>query len=270
VKWGLALALCACNKIYGLDGTKPPPPDAPARCWEIGGTPFGFSEEIFQAFPQRCSDYHFTRDGAAVAMCDGDFASGRLDTALTTMHVNLFDVTSPQLTPDGMRAYLAEREAVAVAPGGGGSSSIVDFVMLERVGDTWIDRGLQRFVKPGEPSVFRGELHPRMIVFTFYQSQLEEYELVDGAWQHLFAHPGSVLQIALPGSFAVTGDGLRAVFPGQNMQMMYTDRPDLSSTFQRAVPLQGVPYVMRAQLTEDCGRVYYAGTYSVFFSQQRP
>ncbi|MDQ3336106.1 MAG: hypothetical protein M4D80_13135 [Myxococcota bacterium] len=274
MRLGFALAgLCACNQVYGLEQTRLPPPDAPYACPEIGAPAPVFSRLIFQASTQQSASYHFNTTGTlAVASTYEGVYLGRfgetltLSTEIVPQSGYYFD--DPHPNPAGDRLYIQSNFEPTSASGAAGSGIAV----YEQVSGAW---RLQQNLPPtvaakGRPStVFRGPTGDRMIFNGALA--LEEYEQDGTAWvMRGPAHRRSELRIDLYVAMAITSDGLRAVFRGDdNTQMLYADRPNLESWFGPPQILVGVPKVGDAQLTDDCSRIYYSGLNATFYSQQQ-
>jgi hypothetical protein len=258
----LLLLLCAsCNEFYGLDKTRLPPPDAPYACPELGAALPVFSSAVHQALDQQAASYHFNPSGTlAVAVWSGLVYVGTFDEPLVLdpRIVPPDNFLDAHPSPDGNRLYL---ETLAVGP-----PVTFGFVMYERAGDAW--RYVEEVPLKGAPStVFRGVADDR-IIFNGTTS-IVEYERVGGMWLvQEPMHDRVALQIASRAKLAITSDGLRAVYLGDG-SMMYTDRPSIQSSFRTPQPLEGVPKVSDAQLTDDCGRVYYSGLGTAFYSKQQ-
>ena len=271
--WRLFVLLTACNQVYELDGTRLPLPDAPYACKELGTTmPPVFSRGVQQVSTQSLYSYHFTPTGLVVADGGGAIFVGGFDQPLEEakdIAASPFAVlVDPHPSPDGQRIYVREYSDETLI--------VTGLSVFERTSSGWrkIEDAPTTIYTKGRPStVFRGLTGDRMIFVG--ATNIEEYERDSTGWNARGAHPRAELGVNDRATMSLTADGLRAIFRGATT-MMYTDRPNLDSWFRAPLPLDGVPKVDDAQLTEDCARIYYSGRENtpgsvldtVFFSQQ--
>lgn len=231
-----------------------------------------FSRRVFQASTQPSTSYHFDAAGTlAVAATNDGIYVGRLGEPLVKSPdlQPMFDATfeDPHPNPAGDRLYILwVDDTLAIA------APRVGIAIYERTADTWRFRSNlpAAIATLGRLStVFRGPTGDRLIFTGAFT--LAEYEEDAGTWMlRGEARSREELRIDAGATMAITSDGLRAVFRGDdNQQMLYADRPNLDGWFQMPRPLTGVPKVLDPQITDDCARVYYSGLNTAFYSQQQ-
>jgi hypothetical protein len=277
---GLAVIACGCNGLFGLDPTHLPdaaPPDAPARCPELGGN-IAFSPIVAQAILQNCTNLSISPPtGLIAATCISDSPTesfgglvvndGRLDDGLHPSDLTLHGVGTvryARLLPEGDELWVEQDPGIAGSvqryrrDDGGPWQWAGDLAFPELASGTSL------------PTITRGPNRRLMVVGA---TQIAEY-IDDGtgtftATTYAFADLG----VDLPQIVNLTTDGLRAViveyergFTGSVMRYIDRAAPEARFTASRIVGGTS-PQVVDPLLTDDCGRLYYNGLDSVLYSE---
>jgi hypothetical protein len=257
--------LAACNQVYDLDATVLPH-DAPFACPPIGTTP-QFSPMLHQAVVQRCSYYSFAQSARlAIAVCEDKVAQGAVNGPLTTIPItdnqDLLAVTA-RLLQDEQRMIVEQSHAMV-----GGFQT----TLFRKAGGEWVvDADLTAMLMQSERlGTFARDPAGHDLSYVAGGAYVREL-VFDGTWHEGTMVQASDLGVTSVDDFAVTSDGLRAVFyatGSMNEQAMYyTDRMTTGSAFRRGDLLAGVPRAIDAFMTDDCGRIYVSGLGSIFFAQ---
>lgn len=272
-RWmGLLAAVCGCNAVFGLRETAPvdatyfdAPIDAPARCPAPGGEPL-FRPAYTQVPVNQCFSYVPSASGHALARCQNTMWHGPVDGELQpATFVTASQLNSPRLAPEGDLAI------VGVFPGN-------TFELFRRaVDDSWVHERQVFGALPtrdvSTPS--RGPDRRAMVVeFDTDHYQLTEIRDTGGSpWEVVDSYPASVLDVIELNSVSLTADGLRLVFKGSSTAgdsgVFQSERPNLSARFGPARLLTTVSNIAETPfMTEDCGRIYFAGLDTVFYLAQ--
>jgi hypothetical protein len=267
---GLAvLAVAGCNQAFGLDRTQPvdaryfdAPIDAPFACPPLGETP-AFSPS-FQQVVYDCREYSLSLDRQALALCGREPMlpfEGVIDGPLDRPAVGLADPTYAlqfaRLAPEG-------DELVATYYRAGTGYELRTYARQPN-GD-WSRKGTIA-TAPSYRDVSGPTRRPRHVMLTTSSNALAELVEDTPLWRQVALHPASELGVGYPGAPKLSADGLRLLLV-DGTRVVYADRPTIEAPFRPAAPVDGLPYVTDAFLTDDCSRVYFSGVGTVFYSQR--
>jgi hypothetical protein len=272
MRW-LLLALCACNRILGLDdvGIRDArvdgPSDAQPYCPTMTGVVPRFSTILRQVIDQDCNGYQ-TSATVAVASCaypvGTAISQGQIDQplepipglpALPTAHVYL----DQRISPEGDILYLDEIDIDTF------TATYRSFIRQSDA--SWSpgpDLPIAEYGIPSVPS--RGPQRHLL----FYSSSLIEEWVQDTAttWHALPTFDlGQPIQAVW-----LAPDGLRAAIvvslPNSDREVRYVDRASIDDPFAAPQPLSTLPAGFDVFITADCTRAYMSGAYSVFYATQ--
>ena len=285
MRWWLLLALCACNRIFGLSPTAESkvdaqffdaPVDAPFTCPPIGTTP-RFETDPHQVIYDKCFGYQRSANGIAKVDClnaidmgawDGPFAPAA-DLAEDATYFR----TGGWLAPDGDQIYMQEMGKLAsvnqfarFVPNGSGGWTRVDTLVFPS------QLYLPYFISTPTRTV------PRHAMVLDNHGYLAEV-IDDGTANLQFVRAYSNLQLGIANFNGpqLSPDGLRLVIYGTAPQpdgsvlqsVWYSDRPSIDADFRTFDPLPDVPLITDPFFTEDCSRLYFSGIGSIWYVQQR-
>ena len=252
MRWesSVALVLAGCNQVFGnapvhgidaafFDATLDALPTCPT-----GAAP-SYSRDFFQLVVDDCASITVA-GGNMLALCRagnnsypaygpiGDVLVAAPALAGPAQH-------EPRLSRDGQRASF-------FVPAGGNLASLVVF---HRSGSSWVrDADIATDVAlTGASEISNG---PNARVLLGYADGLHELEEQDGAWTDIATHIlGS--NIVAP---HLSGDAMRVWFT--NKQTNYFERSELDVTFAAQGTIAGSEGLADADLTDDCGLMYFA------------
>lgn len=292
----LAVACAGCDQVFGLKptGTIDPidaqqfdaPIDAPFQCPMIGSGAPAFSATEHHVVGQSCSQYDETADHSiAVASC--------ID-AMTGMYIAEQHVGDAQMTAASGVAFggpansQPQADEPHVTPDG-----TALYVRYSYYPPTMgLHVGLERFTRSGEGWVYdaSGDI---ALVGNERMSTIEAlpggygYFIADNANELLHEYAvdatGATSEIAPATPFSqfdihnvialmLTTDGQRLILVGTVQSedaTIYADRT-AGGAFGAPVPLPGAPAgISDPYMRDDCSRLYFSGTGSVFFEYQQ-
>lgn len=264
--WLGLVALCACNQVFGLDGTRVAPagdalPDAPPKCPMIGMTP-AFSHPSTVVISNGCTAYYVSeRHDFALADCNVVMQGPPDSTMLTAAMLPSSAYREPRLDPEGTAALFLQED-------GGGAP--LEWDVLGYDGATWanimtlpmaaVSTGGDYYLAFGAPSRWASGAH---VIAQRNDGALVEFAASGGNWSS-----GTVIStLGMSGAgligASLTPDGQRMVFSAPS-GIYYSDRTSIDGTFGTAtrIEVMGLPQdqVFAPFLTEDCGKLYYADT----------
>lgn len=277
---GLAVIACGCNGLFGLEPTHlpdAPPPDAPARCPELGGN-IAFSPIVAQEILQNCTNLSISpQSGLMAATCVPDTAlegftglipsDGKLGEGLHASDIVLHGVGPVRyvrLLPEGDELWVEQDPGV--------TGSVQRYRRDE--GGPWVQAGDLAFPELAAGATLATITRaPHRRLMLVGQSAISEYT-DDGAGTFTpLTYAFADLGLQQPQLVNLTTDGLRAVIveyeSGKNGSVMrYIDRAAPEARFAASRVIDGTsPQVVDPLLTDDCGRLYYNGLDSVLYSE---
>jgi hypothetical protein len=266
----LVVALAGCNQLFGIKDTEQAPApfydggiDAGRGCPPIGGTPDDYSPYVHQVFVADCEFYSTIPTGRAIQSCFATtgmeihegIAGAPLPPAQGAMISSVRSYDTPRLSPDGAR--------MLVAYPSGAAHAVAMFV--RQPDDTWVlgpapGFGTDVAALSTMAHVPTGD---RVLVLG---ADVTEWEYDGTGWSFVRTQFPQVFgQGWVEGS--MTSDGLHLLL-ADGTSVVYTDRPDPSSTFRQPVPLAGVPLTSDLFLTDDCSRIYMSGLGALYYVEQ--
>jgi hypothetical protein len=271
------LLLAGCNQVYGLDPTVLQI-DAPGPKPPVCTPMLEFSPRVEQVIVQNCSSYVPAVElDRALASCgfgpEQVFAEGKRDGALAKIAFESGSANgyleSPRLAPEGDRAIVKHNMLTAMPA----------FSMYHRAASRW--EVAYDLVAAAEFDDTMGTPSRRPSARVLYSRPNVGLvdELVEdppGTWRVMRSYSTAELGINTGYSaLNLTPDGLHAIVqgaasvPSTQQAIFHLWRDSLDAKFGPAVPVVGVPrLVTDAFMTNDCGRVYFSGLSSIFYTQQ--
>ncbi|HSD86777.1 MAG TPA: hypothetical protein VLB44_04655 [Kofleriaceae bacterium] len=272
------LSLCACNQVFDLTPTSLPPADAAPRCPDSGPPPF--SNRLVQAATQPCDNYSYsTVTHRALAMCSYEaapyrrLAEGPVDGMLDEVPIvspSGLRLDYPRISSDGSEAWFLAQDTATFK---------FTFSVFRRQRDSVWTWSHDVDLSAGKEAVIVGRFDTSEGKRLLLQigpggnpSTLEERtDDGSGTWNTVLRTASfDALGVAYFDVLGVSPDGLRLVFAGEigsTRGMFYADRPDASSDFSPAVPLDNVPAASSVYyLDADCSRLYFSAIGSVFYA----
>jgi hypothetical protein len=268
-----AIAVCACNQVYGLDSTQGRYADAPFGCPGIGGAP-RFKPDFEVVTPLDCDSYMTSaRANRVLASCreptvgiytgtiDGPLVRAQGLVAPANMRLRRVALAS-----DGDLAL-----AVMCSDAATSTCTLVSYII--QPDGTW-SRGadlpivVDLHVELGQPSS-APERH--VFVVQANEGRFEEYAQRAETWELVASYTSTELgAMVVWGSFSA--DGLRMIATGKQTNALeagtlYLDRPSLDARFSPARMIDAPP-LDRTWLTEDCGRLYFTAFRNVLYLEQ--
>ena len=277
----VALALGACNQLYGLEPTESiavfldAPIDAPFHCPNFGETP-QFSRLLHQ-IPQTCVEWTGSLvSGKALAMCYEPLlqvAQGPIEGPVVPIvgfeTVNKVHFDAVRTLPDGDQVLIRRWDESSVVGElrvyNRGANDVLTYSHEIKLPD---GRTTDAFIRVGSPS--RGPM--RRMFTNLTGLGLAEIEFDEtGASTLIATYTEADLGVqqftGLPPN--ITGDGLRMTFLGSGgaNAVFYSDRTSVTEKFRGARPIVGVPAI-DSFMTDDCERLYFGALGSVLYVQQ--
>ena len=249
-----ALVLAGCNQVFGnapvrgidaafFDATIDALPTCPT-----GAAP-SYSRDFFQLVVDDCVS--ITVAGRNMLALCGENAGSPApsygatgDMLVAAPELAVQAQYEPRLSRDGQRASF-------VVPAGGNLASLVVF---HRSGSSWVrDADIATDVAfTGASEISNG---PNARVLLAYVDGLHELEEQDGAWTDIATHMLGFSGTNIGGPH-LSGDAMRVWFT--NGQTFYFDRSELDVTFAARGTIAGSEGLDDADLTDDCGLMYFA------------
>lgn len=278
------LLLTGCNLVFGIRETGPvdatffdTPFDAPFVCPEIGMPPPRFVRTVEQYLVQDCRELtQSPATGLQLAMCNepvyGPAEAKAGDVVFTLIPglapVNFVHFEQARISPEGDEMFLVKVDNQAVG---------VRIERYTRAGDSWMLAEAIRDPADVDTIIGQPSAGPDRRMLVYAGGQYVELAIPPSG-------PATMLPVYDPDQLGVTNfdsypahlspDGLRVVFTARPIgdtaqRVLYTDRPDRSQRFRKAVVLDGAPIVADAVMTPTCDRIYFSGFQSLFYEQQR-
>jgi hypothetical protein len=271
MRW-LLLALCACNRVLGLDGVGVRDArffdglgDAQPVCPTMLGVVPQFSATIHQIIDQPCRDYTIG-GGIAVAWCSGSISQGPVDGTLVpalggfpapTMST---DLDNPRLAPEGDVLYFEVFDYDLI---------VNTYYAFTRTGDMWQMATTLPLPQYGSPSVPSRAPQRHLLFVDFLAREVSEWAEDSGsAWHQIRTyHPDLTVQHAW-----LAADGLRALVAGYlasgPFEVEYMDRANIDDPFSTPVLIPSLPPTADLFITSDCTRAYMSSVNSIFYATQ--
>jgi len=252
LRWesSVALVLAGCNQVFGnapvhdidaafFDATLDALPTCPT------GTPPSYSRDFFQLVVDDCASVTVA-GGNMLALCgvgsNSYPAYGPIgDVLVAAPALAVHAPSKARLSRDGQRASF-------VVPAG---SNLASLVVFHRSGSSWVrDADIATDVAlTGASEISNG---PNARVLLGYADGMHELEEQDGAWTDIATH---MLGNNIVGPH-LSGDAMRVWFT--NGPTSYFDRSELDVTFAAQGTIAGAEGLDDADLTDDCGLMYFA------------
>jgi hypothetical protein len=270
------LAVAGCNQVFGLQPTRLVDAayyDAkPAQCPAIGTVPTFSRTDIF--YSPNCLSYFPAEAGVGLADCSPVLQGPPDSATLTPATVPSIYYVHPRPAPEGDRAIFAHVSSSTLRPD--------EIDLLTYNGQAWgnptkmpIDATAVDDV--GAPSRSTGGAH--VVATAANGTMFLEYVASGGTWTQLPAILPTALGLAgssYVGDASLTPDGRRMVFFCQQTQgelaaLYYADRASIGDAFGMASKI-AVDAVVGAidhpYLSEDCGRLYFTDSSTIFVATQ--
>lgn len=257
------------------------PIDAPFTCPAFGSPPPVYSLTLHQETIQTCVTYHATDTLAAgscfdmasslyVPMVGAPHAQLQIAPGLpqTNMVAHPYQYYSdPRPSSDGTRLYIRHQHeetnfqvTIDVYALAGGAWSFTGTLPSSTAYPTLL----------GIVSTAAGD----RVILDEAANETEWTPDGSGGYRLVGTHPPSNLGITSIQAFAMSHDGVHAVVEGYlagapTPSVFWTERASLNDWFSPVVPLTGVPLTSSSDMTDDCGRVYFAALGSIIYVQQQ-
>ena len=256
MRWAssVALVLAGCNQVFGnapvhgidaafFDATIDALPTCPT-----GAAP-SYSRDFFQLVVDDCSSITVA-GGNMLALC-GENASA------SPAYGPIGDVlvAAPALAAQGqyeLRLSHDGQRVSFVVPVGGNLASLLVF---HRSGSSWIS---DPDIVTGGSITGASEISngPNARVLVEYADGLHELEEQGGTWTDIATHALELFANEIAGPH-LSGDAMRVWFTN-GTTAYYFDRSELDATFTAHGTIGGSEGLFDADLTEDCGLMYFA------------
>jgi hypothetical protein len=256
LRWAssVALVLAGCNQVFGnapvhdidaafFDATLDALPTCPT-----GAAP-SYSRNFFQLVIDDCASVTVA-DGNMLAMCGEGMSTtpayGPIgDILVAAPELAVHSQFEPRLSRDGQRA------SFMVSLGSG----LANLVVFHRSGSSWVsDPDIVTGGSITGASEISNGPNARMLVA--YADGLHELEEQDGAWTDIATHVLGFTGTDVQGPH-LSGDAMRVWFTG-GPSTSYFDRSELDVTFTPRGAIAGSEGINDADLTDDCGLMYFA------------
>jgi len=256
------------------------PTDAPFACPVFGAPPPVFSLTLHQETIETCVSYHASATLAAgscfdmpsslyVPMVGPLHAPLQIEPGLpkTNMITHPYQYYSdPHPSTDGTHLYIRHQHEE--------TSFQVTIDVYTLAGGAWSFSGTlpSSTAYPTLIGIVSTAAGDRMILDEG-ANETEWSPDGSGGYMLVGTHPPSDLGITSIQDFAMSHDGLHAVLEGYlagapTPAVFWTQRASLNDWFTPVQPLPGVPLTSASDMTDDCGRVYFAALGSIIYVQR--
>jgi hypothetical protein len=286
MRWLLAVVLCGCNQVFGIEHTKlvpdyfDAPIDAPFTC-PTTGLP-AFKQDPHQVTAMNCRSYTTAQTAPLAAVdCDGGGSWPTTDEVYVVAPVD----TSPDASSATIVAHAAGHASTMLAPEGDQVfityypvSSGLTLVSYTSTGSTWTQTS-----GPTLPTIFdnndrfsRPSRGPNRRALHYHDVDKTWYELAETSstvWTRVRTQPQLVNDAVDP---RLSADGLRLtassfMVGGNGFEVpVYTSRDTIDAEFGPFTQITTAPQTAGSPfLADDCGKLYYSGTSAVYFVEQQ-